>query len=221
MVFYHVFLLSPLQCTVTTEETVRGCVSLKMWLWIARRKNSEDFCLDFIQEFGLGLVTQWQENISCLDWSCIQENIFSTGRKCSPPSSYTVHKHAAWQISTHGSLIFRLRSSPQSTQSGGNSVHSTMMEKSAQAGGSARPPLFTMSTREKRRVAKAGVGLPSQLERTLQLGWWGLHSVHLLLCPSKIFRHGNKKILFLVMVYSALLNNVCKALNLLLNKYVA
>jgi hypothetical protein len=28
MVFYHVFLLCPLQCTVTVE-TVRGCVSLK------------------------------------------------------------------------------------------------------------------------------------------------------------------------------------------------
>jgi hypothetical protein len=32
-VFYQVFLLSPLQCTVTycTEETVRGCVSLKKY----------------------------------------------------------------------------------------------------------------------------------------------------------------------------------------------
>jgi hypothetical protein len=28
MVFYHVFLLCPLQCIVT-EETVRGCVNLK------------------------------------------------------------------------------------------------------------------------------------------------------------------------------------------------
>jgi hypothetical protein len=32
---------------------------------------------------------------------------------------------------------------------------------------------------------------------------------------SKIFRHGNKKTLVLVMVYSELFNNVCKALNLL------
>ncbi len=32
---------------------------------------------------------------------------------------------------------------------------------------------------------------------------------------SKIFRHGNKKTLVLVMVYSALFYNVCKALNLL------
>ncbi len=31
--------------------------------------------------------------------------------------------------------------------------------------------------------------------------------IHLLLCPSKIFRHGNKKTLFLVMVYSALFYN--------------
>ncbi len=35
------------------------------------------------------------------------------------------------------------------------------------------------------------------------------------LCPRKIFRHGNKKTHFLVMVYSALFNNVCNALNLL------
>jgi hypothetical protein len=42
-------------------------------------------------------------------------------------------------------------------------------------------------TREKGRFAKEGAGLPSQLERTLQLGWWGLHRFHLLLCPSKIF----------------------------------
>jgi hypothetical protein len=48
--------------------------------------------------------------------------------------------------------------------------------------------------REKGRVAKEGVVLPSQLERTLQLGWCGLHRVHLLLCPSKIFEHGNKKL---------------------------
>ncbi len=35
--------------------------------------------------------------------------------------------------------------------------------------------------------------------------------VHLLLCPSKIFRHENKNTLFLVMVYLALFNNVFKA----------
>ncbi len=29
MVFYQVFLLSPLQCTTTELETGRGCVSLK------------------------------------------------------------------------------------------------------------------------------------------------------------------------------------------------
>ncbi len=39
----------------------------------------------------------------------------------------------------------------------------------------------------------ARISLPSQLERTTQLGWWGLHRVHLLLCPVKNFRHGNKK----------------------------
>ncbi len=75
--------------------------------------------------------------------------------------------------------------------------------------------ILNIVCREKEVIAKEGVGLPSQLESTLQLGWWGLHRVHLLVCPSKIFRRGNKKTLFLVMVYSALFNNVCKALNLL------
>jgi hypothetical protein len=40
-------------------------------------------------------------------------------------------------------------------------------------------------------------------------------------CLSKIFRHGNKNTLSLVMLYSALFNNVIQALNLFLNKYVA
>jgi hypothetical protein len=53
LVFFQVFLLSRLQCTV---ETVRGCVSLKKWKSqgkavevTANRKeeNSEDFCLVF------------------------------------------------------------------------------------------------------------------------------------------------------------------------------
>jgi hypothetical protein len=33
----------------------------------------------------------------------------------------------------------------------------------------------------------------------------------MLLCPSKVFRHGNKNTLSLVMVYSKLFNNVFKA----------
>jgi hypothetical protein len=37
----------------------------------------------------------------------------------------------------------------------------------------------------------------------------------------EIFRHGNKNTLSLVMVYSARFNNVFKALNLFLDKYVA
>jgi hypothetical protein len=55
------------------------------------------------------------------------------------------------------------------------------------------------------------MSLPSQLERTPQLSTRGLLRVHLLLCPSKIFRHGNKNTLFLVMVYSALFSYVFKA----------
>jgi hypothetical protein len=43
----------------------------------------------------------------------------------------------------------------------------------------------------------------------------------LLLCPSKIFRQGNKITLSLVMVYSALFSNVFKALKLVLYKYVS
>jgi hypothetical protein len=59
MVFYQVFLISPLQCKV---ETVRGCVSLKKYksqgkavevTVNSKDENSQDFCLDFIQEFGL------------------------------------------------------------------------------------------------------------------------------------------------------------------------
>jgi hypothetical protein len=48
-----------------------------------------------------------------------------------------------------------------------------------------------------------------------------LHEVHLLLCPSKILRHGNKNTLFLGMENLVLFYNVFKALNLFLNKYKA
>jgi hypothetical protein len=44
----------------------------------------------------------------------------------------------------------------------------------------------------KRRGETSRMSLPSQLERTPHFGSWGLLRVHLLLCPSKIFRHGNK-----------------------------
>ncbi len=47
--------------------------------------------------------------------------------------------------------------------------------------------------------------------------WW-LHRVRLLLCPSNIFRHGNKNTLFLVMIYSAQFNHEYKASNLFLGK---
>ncbi len=43
----------------------------------------------------------------------------------------------------------------------------------------------------------------------------------LLRCPRKIFRHANKNTLSLVMVYLALFNNIFKALNLFLNRYLA
>jgi hypothetical protein len=54
MVFYQVFLLSPLQFTA---ETVRGCVSLKKkksqgkaieMTVNTKDENSQDFCLDFV-----------------------------------------------------------------------------------------------------------------------------------------------------------------------------
>ncbi len=75
---------------------------------------------------------------------------------------------------------------------------------------------------EKGRGQSARMSLPS-LKRTPQLGscmMVTVHRVHLLLCPSKIFRHGNKNTLFLVMIYSAIFYNVFKALNLfLINLY--
>jgi hypothetical protein len=74
---------------------------------------------------------------------------------------------------------------------------------------------------DKGRGETEGVSLPFQLERTPQLGSWWLHWVHLLLCPSKIFWYGNKNTLSLVLVFSVIFNNVFKALNLFLNKYVA
>ncbi len=43
----------------------------------------------------------------------------------------------------------------------------------------------------------------------------------LLLCPSKIFRQGNQKILSLLGYFSALINNVIEALNLVWEKYVS
>jgi hypothetical protein len=42
-----------------------------------------------------------------------------------------------------------------------------------------------------------------------------------LLCPSKIVRHGNKKKCSLVVVFSAIKNSVFKDFYLFLNKYVA
>jgi hypothetical protein len=63
MAFYQDFLLSPLQCTVTELETVRGCVSLKKYKSQGKavevavnRKEKNSFCLDFVQEFHLGCV---------------------------------------------------------------------------------------------------------------------------------------------------------------------
>jgi hypothetical protein len=55
MVFYQVFLLSPLHCTVTE---LRNCKRLLDFEEIevnvnSKEENSSDFCLDFVQEFGL------------------------------------------------------------------------------------------------------------------------------------------------------------------------
>ncbi len=59
MVFYQVFLFSPLQCTVTDS---RNCERLRELEEIviyqdktvnSKEENSEDFCLHFVQEFGL------------------------------------------------------------------------------------------------------------------------------------------------------------------------
>jgi hypothetical protein len=54
-VFYQVFILSPVQ------QTVRGCVSLKKYKSQGKgadtvnnkKENYLDFCMDFVQEFGL------------------------------------------------------------------------------------------------------------------------------------------------------------------------
>jgi hypothetical protein len=60
MVYYLVFLLSPLQCTVT--ELQKLCVSVKNYKYHdkavevtvnSKEENSQDFCLIFGQEFGL------------------------------------------------------------------------------------------------------------------------------------------------------------------------
>ncbi len=68
MVFYQVFLLSPIQCTVAElYKYVRGCVSLKKLksqgkavevTENSKEKNSEDFYLDFFQEFGLSSLVR-------------------------------------------------------------------------------------------------------------------------------------------------------------------
>jgi hypothetical protein len=63
-VFYQVFLFSPLQCTVTDS---RNCERLRELeeIEISRQdceqqgENSEDFCLHFVQEFGL-----WSQRVS-------------------------------------------------------------------------------------------------------------------------------------------------------------
>jgi hypothetical protein len=67
VILYQFFLLSPLQCTVMTIETVRGFVSLKkksqckaveVTLNIARKETLKDFCLNFVPEFDLGSSKQ-------------------------------------------------------------------------------------------------------------------------------------------------------------------
>jgi hypothetical protein len=73
VIFYPVFLLSPLQCTVTHYiEAVRGCVSLKKKKYQckavemtvnSKEEISQDFCLDSVQEFGLSKGSlHWDRN---------------------------------------------------------------------------------------------------------------------------------------------------------------
>jgi hypothetical protein len=59
-----IFLLSHLQCSVTELYTVRDCESLKKWksegkavkvTMNSKEENSQDFCLDFVQEFSFRL----------------------------------------------------------------------------------------------------------------------------------------------------------------------
>jgi hypothetical protein len=43
-VFYQVFLLSPLHCTVTGQyKYVRGCVVLKKYVWISSKNSASVF----------------------------------------------------------------------------------------------------------------------------------------------------------------------------------
>ncbi len=62
MVFDKVFFLSPLQCTVTELEPLIGWKSLEKYksqgkaeeLTVnSKEENSYNFCMDFVQEFGL------------------------------------------------------------------------------------------------------------------------------------------------------------------------
>ncbi len=89
------------------------------------------------------------------------------------------------------------------------------------AGGTVSLAAATNHRGGKGRGDTARMSMHSHLERTPQLGSCGLHRVHLLLYPSKIFRHGNKNTLFLVMVHSALFNYVFKAFKLFWSKCVA
>jgi hypothetical protein len=86
IVFYQVFLLSLLQCTVTelkkyvrscvsVKKYERGCVSLKKLksqgksvevTLNSKEENSQDFCLDFVQEFSLR--TPWTERKRVSIW---------------------------------------------------------------------------------------------------------------------------------------------------------
>ncbi len=70
MVFYQDFLLTPLQCTVTELETVRGCVSLKkyksqdkavevtvnskeetLFVWISYKNSTSGCVVNTVPEF--------------------------------------------------------------------------------------------------------------------------------------------------------------------------
>jgi hypothetical protein len=74
-VFYQVFLLSPLKCTVTELETVRGCMSLKKYKSLSKavdvtvnskEENSSDFCLDCPRIRPLGCIFILGKSYACL-----------------------------------------------------------------------------------------------------------------------------------------------------------
>jgi hypothetical protein len=62
MVFYQIFLLSALQCTV---ETARGCVSLKKKKTQGKAVEVTVYSKNFVQEFGLKRCRTMAHDLFC------------------------------------------------------------------------------------------------------------------------------------------------------------